>query len=222
MKNRRLNVLFIAIIALAAAPQALLDARQWANAAQERAETEFWSVFLSYQTPDAGGARAKSSTELVAMRRTGANSGCPLERIAAPAVNAPRNAEGAKDSTPAKAARETRRASAAMRPAASQPVQQDPGDETIASAEPARTFEFSEAEKKALRGAALHQRETERLSNIASETDIASSLPGNENIQIRMKRALDFDKLLRQRVRYDRERNEANDEIPTQSPIGSM
>lgn len=227
MKNRRLNVLFIAVIALAAAPQALQDARQWANAAQERAETEFWSLFLSYQTPDSDGARAKGSSELFAMRRPDTASRCPLRRIALPAIDETRRSEGAKDSTPAKAAKETRRVSAANRGAAatttiSQQVRRDFDGEALASAERARMFEFSEEEKEALRGAALHARQTEKITGLASKTDIASSVPRYENFQIRVKKTMELDKLLRQKALDKRERRETNDEIPTPGPIGSM
>src|SRR5918997_1316772 len=81
MKNRRLNVLFIALIALAAAPQALLDVHRLANAAQERVESEFWSVFLSYQTPSSEGTRGGVRQELVsAPRAEGTDTACPLQQ----------------------------------------------------------------------------------------------------------------------------------------------
>ncbi|MCA1557505.1 MAG: hypothetical protein LC731_03075, partial [Acidobacteria bacterium] len=80
MKNRRLNVLFMALIALAAAPQAFWDAHRLANAAQERVESEFWSVFLSYQMPGSnGGDRGGVSKEMVAAPSTQEkDSNCPL------------------------------------------------------------------------------------------------------------------------------------------------
>jgi hypothetical protein len=223
MKNRRLNVLFIAVIALAAAPQALQDARQWANAAQDRAETEFWSIFLSYQTPAPEGARAKGSTELVAVRG-GAQTGdkCPFKRIVMPAGET-RDSEGVKAAAPSKAAKETR--GARLTPGAAGPgqVERDFDNEAVASAaQPVRVFRFSEGEKSALRASALHGRETERMTDVAMKPDIASSFPRYENIQIKVRQVMELDRPMRRKARDSRERSEPSDDLPVANPVGSM
>ena len=227
MKNRRLNVLFIAIIALAAAPQALQDIHRLANAVQDRAETEFWSVFLSYQTPAANGAETKGATELLATRGSGSMNSCPLERIGAQTKEATRNSQTNENSTPARSSQEIKRTSfgaqvAASAPIASQPVEPNPYKETLASVYTVRAFEFSDEEKEALKALNLHARDTEKLADIASKASVAPFLPGDENLQIKMKQAVEMDKVLRQRVRYTRDRSESRNEIPAPNPNGGM
>lgn len=224
MKNRRLNLLFIAIMALAAAPQALQDARRLANAAQDRAETEFWSIFLSYQMPGAKSLEARGTTELVAMRRQGAPDSCPLTVIPSRAAEAARASQANKSSTPARAIRETRRASSTAELAASQPVDPVFDDETLASLDAVRRVGFSEEGKNRLRAAGPHARDTEKFADVATRAAFASFVPENENIQIRMKQALEMDKPLRRRIRYTRNRSDNADaaDIPLPNPAGSM
>ena len=207
MKKRRLNVLFVAIIALAAAPQALQDARRLVHAAQDRAESEFWSVFLSYRT---AGEQAKGATELVADRRSVAMTNCPFERIAARALDATRASQ-------TNIIREIRRASAKARAAASQTVEPDSKDETVARVFSARTVEFSEVEKRIN----PHARDAEKLADSSNRTTMASFLPDNENMKIRVKQALD--KILQQKVRNTGDGNnsdEDNEDAP--GDTGSM
>jgi hypothetical protein len=218
MKNRRLNVLFIAIIALAAAPQAWQDAHRLVNAAQERAETEFWSVFLSYRTPAAGDAEAVSASGLVASNRHEAQGDCPLER--GKQSEAVRDSRKNESSTPTRVIRESRRASAKSDQDAPQAVEADLDEETIASMERVSTAAFAEKDKNALRAAGLHARDVEKIASLASRATLASFVQGNEDRQIKVKQLMEMDKFLRQRARYDRP--EPGDEIPAPNPVGSM
>jgi hypothetical protein len=223
MKNRRLNVLFIAIIAVAAAPQALQDMGRLVSVAQERAETEFWSVFLSYQTTEAKGTETRGATELMAARRSSAVNSCPLERVRLRVDGATRNSQSNENSTPARSSQQVKKANAKAQPAGNQPVEQVvDGDETVAAVYRVRTTEFSEEEKDALRAASLHARDTDKLADAASKTSLASFLPGTENLQIRVKQAMEMDRALRQRVRFPRDRSESDNSIPAPNPDGSM
>lgn len=221
MKNRRLNVLFIAIIALAAAPQALQDMGRLVSVAQERAETEFWSVFLSYQTTESKGAETRGATELVADRRSGSTS-CPLERVRLRVDGATRNSQSNENSTPARSSQQFKRASAKAQPAENQPVEQAVDDEAVASLYRVRTFQFSEEERDASRAVSPHARDAEKLADVASKASLASFLPENENLQIRVKQVMEMDRALRQRVRFPRDRSESNDSLPAPNPTGSM
>jgi hypothetical protein len=219
MKNRRLNVLFIAIIAVAAAPQALQDMGRLVSVAQERAETEFWSVFLSYQTTEAKPAETRSATELMADRRSGAANSCPLESVRLRVDGATRNSQSNENSTTARSSQQMKRASAKAQPAENQAVNDD---EMLATVYRVRTVEFSEEERDALRAVSPHARDAEKLTDVTSKASLASFLPGNENLQIRVKQAMEMDKALRQRVRFPRDRTESDDSIPAPNPNGSM
>jgi hypothetical protein len=200
MKNRRLNVLFIAIIALAAAPQALQDARGLANVLHEQAETKFWNIFLSYQTPDAA-----RSSELVARRGTVAREACPLERM----IVGNRAADSRSKAVTSNVAKEKNRVPVVTPNAVTpEPVEPVIEDEMLAVSFVPRTIEFAEKEKNALKVAKLHGAELEKLADMAAKLSMASTLvPGDQNIQIRTKQAMEFDRLMRRRARNNRERS---------------
>jgi hypothetical protein len=216
--------LFIAIIALAAAPQALLDAHRLVSAAQERAETEFWSVFLSYQTPAANGTEKRAATELVAARRRQEEKdACPLQRTPERAVRVASDSQSNDGAARARAAgAEAVRASAKANRSVPQTVEADFDDgEEVARVFTVRTVGFTEKEQKALGAAGLHARDTEKIVDAASRASLASFSQGKENLQIKMKQMMEMDKLLRQRPRSNRDRSESF-EVPTPNPIGSM
>jgi hypothetical protein len=208
MKNRRLNVLFIAIIALAAAPQALLDAHRLANAAQERFEVEFWNVFLSYQMPGASGAAESRLVPAVNKQE----SACPFENAPAqqPATVA---VKSRSTDTQLRSSAEARRArDINIEP---QKAEVAASDEEVAQVDEVPTVELSAKELKALRDARLHSRDTERAADAASRASIASFMQNNQELRIKMKEATEMDKLLRQRTRSLKERGADFDNIPT-------
>lgn len=218
MKNRRLNVLFIAIIALAAMPQAMHDAHRLVNAAQERAESEFWSIFLSYGSAEAGEAKTAGKTELLAARsRRESLEACPNE----PAVV--RQPEASRDfaQTRPRAKAEARRTPPQEKSGGPETVEvdMDGSDEVVANVFTVRPVVFSEKEQKALRAAGVHARDAERIAGAASRTSVASFAPTKE---MQLKKVSDMDKLLRQRTRNLKERNEPLYEIQTPNTIGSM
>ncbi|HEY0320450.1 MAG TPA: hypothetical protein VGC66_05710 [Pyrinomonadaceae bacterium] len=225
MKNRRLNVLFIAIIALAAAPQALQDAHRLVNAAHERAENEFWSVFLSYQIPEANGAQTKGSTGLSAgTRQPETKDTCPLQRAIAQPVEVARNSRSNEAPAQLRAKREARRAGAqAVNPDAPQTVEPAPvSDEEVAAVYTVRPIVFTEEEQKVLKSAGLHARDTEKVADNASKATMASFVQENENVQIKARQLMQMDKLLqRQRTRSNRDRAESNN-MPTLNPANTM
>lgn len=204
--------MFIAIIALAAAPQALQDARRLANAVEDRAESEFWSIFLSYQTTGAKGVEARGKTELLAERRSNAHSQCPLQRMVAQV------AQTASDSKPgytlirARSLAESRRAKAqqAITP---QAVEPETDDETIASLDTPSTVEFSEREKSAFNAARPHARDFEKVSGAFPKPSMAFNWQ-DEEMQMRVRPVLDVNRLLRRKARDVKERNNTNRELP--------
>ncbi|HEX8177045.1 MAG TPA: hypothetical protein VF543_18280 [Pyrinomonadaceae bacterium] len=221
MKNRRLNVLFIAIIALAAAPQAMHDAHRLVNAAQERAESEFWSIFLSYTSPEAGEAKSSGRSELIAARsRQETEEVCPTERVVV------RQAES-RNSRPSEA---RMRARAEARRATSEDEENTVLPETVeadsdsrdevANLYTVRPVIFSEREQTALRATGVHARDAEKIAEAASRGNLASFAPGRET-QLKIKQ-MEIDRLLRQRNRATRDRGESNYEIQTPNTVGSM
>jgi hypothetical protein len=226
MKNRRLNVLFMAIIALAAAPQALQDVYGLVNAAHERAETELWSVFLSYQTPDANAREKSAATELVAVRREQeTQEACPLERTAEQKVEVVRGSQSNNNAASKRNVNvEARRASAKAITDVPEMVEAEFEDgETEARTFTVRTVAFSEKDQKALKALGLHARDTERIADAASKTALASVLQGRESMQIKMKQTMEVDRLLRQKTRAIRDRGESFDEIPAPpNSLGGM
>jgi hypothetical protein len=222
MKNRRLNVLFIAIIALAAAPQAFNDAYRLVNAAQERAETEFWSVFLSYQMPEADGAKTSGRTELVAARRQQQETeACQLEGVVARSTESLRRRQSNQASPGTRVTNvETRRADAI--PEAPETVEADfDNADEVASVYTARPVVFSEKELKALKSAGLHARDAEKIADAASKGSIASFVQGNES-QIKIKQVMEMNNLQLLRPRNNKERGESVYEISTPNRVGSM
>jgi hypothetical protein len=217
MKNRRLNVLFIAIIALASAPQALLDAHRLANAAQERFETEFWNVFLSYQMPGANSAEAGASRLVPAGNQRG--GACPLERIPAQPVALARNSRSNEIQLRANAeARRTRQSTSATQK--SEASSDESATATDVDTVPA--IELSAKELKVLKAASLHSRDTGKIGDDAPGATLASFVQGSRDLRIKMREAMEMDKLLRQRTRSLREQDEELDEIPAPNPVGSM
>lgn len=221
MKNRRLNVLFIAIIALAAAPQAFHDAQRLVKAAHERAETEFWSVFLSYQVPESNEAKTSGKIELVAARSQQATTeSCAIEPVAARSAEAIRYSRS--NETRARAKAEARRTSAQENTDVTEMVEADfDSADEVAGVYTVRPVVFSEKEQKALRAAGVHARDAERASNAASKASIASFAPGRE-AQMKIKQVMDMDKLMRQRNRNIKERGETLYDIQTPNTVGSM
>ncbi|MBD0372078.1 MAG: hypothetical protein ICV60_14650 [Pyrinomonadaceae bacterium] len=222
MKNRRLNVLFIAIIALAAAPQAFYDAYRLANAAQERAESEFWSVFLSYQMPEADGAQTARATELMAARSQQPREACALERMAARASEAARSSQS-NETAPARVrviSAEAKGAKTILVLPETVEADSDGADE-VASALPSRSVLFSEKEQKALRASGIHARDIERIADAASKASLAS-FRENGGPEIKVRQAMEMDKLLRQKTRNSREKGESLYEFSTPNTVGSM
>lgn len=223
MKNRRLNVLFIAIIALAAMPQALQDARSLVSAAHERAENEFWSVFLSYQMPEANSAATKGGSQL-ALRQ---QASCPLQRRAAERVEVARNSQSSEAPAQVRAKGEARRAKAQANPNVPETVEPAVDNVEALASEYAYTYTvrpvvFSEEEQKALKAASLHARDTEKQADSDSKASLASFLQENQNMRIRVKQLMGLDKLQRQRNRDTRDRIETIDPASAANPIGSM
>jgi hypothetical protein len=221
MKNRRLNVLFIAIIALAAAPQAMHDAHRLVNAAQERAESEFWSIFLSYTSPESGSTSGK--TTLVAARsQQETEEVCPTERVIVRQVTASRNSQPGEARMRARA--EAKRATAKEEENTSLPetveVASDNREE-VANLYTVPVVNFSEREQKALRAAGVHARGAEKIAEAASRGSLAAFAPGNE-AQLKLKQ-MEMDRLLRQRTRINvRDKGESLYEIQTPNTVGSM
>lgn len=221
MKNRRLNVLFIAIIALAAAPQALLDAHRLANAAQDRAETEFWSIFLSYQSQDAYGTEKGAETGLeAARRREETGSRCLLEQKAEQPVEVARTSQSNESLGRVRAVNpETVRRSANADFNFPVTVEMDSDDEAVAAV---REMAFSNKEQKAMKSAGLHARDTEKVADNAPKAGLASLVQRNGEMQIKVRQLVEMDKLLREKIRYMEDSGEAGDDIPVPGPVGSM
>jgi hypothetical protein len=208
MKNRRLNILFVAIIALAAAPQALQDAHRFANAAQERVEDEFWSVFLSSQMPEANASRQMDSpqrqlapAELVADAGASASQNCPLERVVEN-VEAVASAYKATAESQARPSRAVRRAAEKAQAESAEPQEAMVDDrQQVASLDAVRRVEFTEKERSALEAARLHSREAEKAADVASKASaFASFADDDEGLQIKIKQTMD--KQMRVRTRY--------------------
>jgi hypothetical protein len=222
MKNRRLNVLFIAIIALAAAPQALHDAYRLVSAVQERAESEFWSVFLSYQMPESNGG-ARGGVRMLPASGDGQQTegACPLERIASRSMEASR---GSQSNTAARARAlnaEAKRASTKVDSDETEAIASDDVDE-VASAEGVPTVSFPAQEQKALRSSSPHARDAEKMADAASRASLASFMYNNEELQLKVKQIKDMDKLLRRRTPAPRGPVESFNTIPAPNTIGSM
>lgn len=222
MKNRRLNVLFIAIIALAAAPQAMHDAHRLVNAAQERAESEFWSIFLSYTSPESGEAKAQSKSTLIAARKgQETKEVCPTERVVIV-----RQAEASRDSQPgqarARAKAEARRTAAREEKDTSLPemVEAASGNNEVANVYTVRPVTFSERERESLRAAGIHARDVEKIAEATSRGNLAAFAPGRET-QMKIKQ-MEMDRLLRQRPRTVRDKGEFVYDIQTTNTVGSM
>lgn len=215
MKNRRLNILFIALIALAAAPQAMHDLRSLANAAQERAESEFWSVFLSYQSQEEngtgrGGARGN---ELIAARKEIRNA-CPLQQVMESQPQLVRSAEAKQSDTRARSNAEGKRTS--TRTDASVPETVDAGvdeDESLASVDALPTVASEKAEK-ALNSSGMHARDTERIAGAAQKAALASFDQEYGNLQLRFKQLMEIDRNLRPKGRNSKERTPLAPELP--------
>jgi phosphotransferase system HPr-like phosphotransfer protein len=191
-------------------------------AAHERAENEFWSVFLSYQMPGANGAATKGGSQLMDARRR--QETCPLQRQSAQPVEVARNSQSSQAQVRAK--REARRSSVQANSAAAPETVESASDDAEATASlytyTVRPVVFSEKEQKALKAAGMHARDTEKLADLASKATLASFLQENQNMRIKARQLMDMDKLQRQRNRYTRDRIESSDETPAPNPIGSM
>ena len=217
MKNRRLNVLFIAIIALAATPQAIQDVRRLVSAAQERAEVELLSVFLSYQTTGETDREAGNAKGLVADNRRETKASCSLDHSGQ--AGETRDSESKQSvGAPARINRQARRVNAKADSADAKPVQYVE-EETVASVDVIRTVAFSEKETRQLK-AALHARDADKMADEASRAALASFVEGRENLQIKTRQLKDMDKLMRQRNRYIR--GEADEQLPPPNPVGTM
>lgn len=212
--------MFVAIIALAAAPQALQDARRLANAAQQRAVDEFWSVFLSYNVPDANSPGTGGATELVADGGASATQSCPLERVVESAGRVTLISRGSAKSSLPKAAQAGRRASAKAQPSSSETAEVSFDAEEIASLDAVRRVEVQEKEKSATSVSSLHARETERLAEATNRAALASFVDADEDLQVKIKQAMEMDKALRQRSRYNR--SEPGQGAPRPNPIRNM
>lgn len=204
--------MFIAIIALAAAPQALQDARRLANAVEDRAQSEFWSIFLSYQTPSAKSTEARGKIELLAGRRSNDHSNCPLQRMVAQIAQTVSESKTGYTLIRARSLASNRRAKAqpVVTPQAEEP-QTD--DEMIASLDTARPVEFSEREKSALNALRLHARDSEKLSGAFPKPSMAFYWQ-DEDTQIKIRPVLDVNKLPRRKARDVKERNNTSREMP--------
>jgi hypothetical protein len=221
MKNRRLNILFIAIIALAAAPQAMHDVYRLVNAAQERAESEFWNVFLSYQMPESNGSERGGVRMLPAAGREQVEGACPLERMASRSTEASR---GSRSSTAARARAlnaEAKRTSTKFDSDEAEAVASDDADE-VASAEGVRYISLPEQEQKALRTSRTHARDAEKIADAANRASLASFMENNEELQIKVKQMKDMDKLLRRRIPGMREPVESFNAIPAPNTADNM
>lgn len=216
MKNRRLNILFIALIALAAAPQAMHDLRNLVSAVQERAESEFWSVFLSYQSQEGNGTSRDGArgNELIAAR-TEKRSACPVQlgesqpQLVRSAESKPSQQRDARSRSNAEGKRTSARAEA------SAPEADDADadvDESVASND-ALPSTASEKAEKALNSAGMHARDSERLANAAQKAALASFVDENGDLQIKFKQLMEIDRTLRQK-RNQRERSPLAPELP--------
>lgn len=218
MKNRRLNILFIALIALAAAPQAMHDLRSLVNAAQERAESEFWSVFLSYQSAEGngsgrGGARGN---ELIAAR-TEKRSACPLQPAFESQPELVRSAESKPGAQPAARTRsnaEGKRTSARAEASAADTDNADVDDEEALASVDVVPAVASEKVQTDLNSAGMHARDSERLANAAQKAALASFVQEKGDAQIKFRQLMEIDKALRQRNRNTRERTPLAPELP--------
>lgn len=200
--------MFIAIIALAAAPQALQDARRLANAVQDRAESEFWSIFLSYQTPNSRGVEARGKTELLAARRSDGQSSCPLQRMAVQVVEAVSDSQTSRTLIRTRTLAESRPARAkAKQVITPEAVEPQADDETMASLAEARAIEFSERGKSALDGARPHARDSEKMSGALPKPAMAFSWQDNET-RIKVRPVMEINKFLRRKARDLKERND--------------
>lgn len=215
MKNRRLNVLFVAIIALAAAPQAYQDAYSLVDAAHERVETEFWSVFLSYQLPGADEAKSSGRTELLAARSR--EEACPVEPVAA------RPAQSNETRTRAKA--EPKRKSTQENSIITETVTVAFDNENeVAGVYPVRPLVFSEKELKGLKGVGgLHSRDMEKIAEAASRASLASSYMQGNGMEMKVKQINEMNKAMRDRTRIMKEKGgDSLYEIQTPNTVGSM
>lgn len=221
MKNRRLNVLFAAIIALAATPQAYQDAYSLVNDAHERVETEFWSIFLSYQLPGSEEAKTSGRTELMAARGQ-REEVCPVEPVAARTAEAVRNSQSNEMRTRPKA--EARRRGVQENQVAPETftVAFD-NEKEVAGVYAVRPVVFSETEVKALKGAGLHSRDVEKIAEAASRVSLASSYMQGNGAEMKVRQLNEMNKAMRDRTRIMKEKGgEAIYEIQVPNTVGSM
>lgn len=222
MKNRRLNVLFIALIALAAAPQAAHDVYRLVSAAQERAESEFWNIFLSYQMPESNGGDRGGVRMLPAAGREQQTEGaCPLERIASRSTEASRASQSSTAARARALNAEARRVSTKNDSDKAEAVASDDVDE-VASAEGVRYVSLPEQEQKALRSSRTHARDAEKIADAASRASLASFMENNEELQLKVKQIKDMDRLLRRRMPGLPDRIESFNTIPAPNTVDSM
>ncbi len=213
MKNRRLNVLFVAIIALAAAPQALDDARHLMNSAQERIEAGFWNTFLSYRERSIEAGHTSPQPELIAAVRPLDGEDCLFESEASTSAAAVRNASRTiENPAPAQGRANPSRDNRALGLNVEEEnfdFNFEKGDEPGAP----QPVELTEQDKKAFRVAGLHALYAARVSDEVAKAAIASSLlERDEQLRTRMRR--ETDKLTRPKVRYLLDKGEVKTEAP--------
>ncbi len=209
--------MLIAIVALAAAPQALHDAQRLVNAAQERATDHFWSVFLSYQTP---GAENRVAPQLVADNRT--DEACQLERIVAGAARDASALRRGANSVQPKSLQAAERTSEKAESLVSEAVAPDFSDKELEGLEEASRALTGARERALARAAGLHSGDTGRALDAASKTTMSYSYVQTGESMKKVRQAMEMDKLMRQRARYPMDVAEPGNPPATPNPIGSM
>lgn len=85
MKNRRLTIFCVAMIALAGAPRVWQEAGKLLAFAQHKAQVKFWSMVLQPKAREsAGGAELVASAQLFETSPSSLNSVCALKDVKAP------------------------------------------------------------------------------------------------------------------------------------------
>lgn len=96
MKNRRLTIFCVALVALAGTPRAWQEAGKLLAAVQHKAQVKFWSMVIQPKTRESAGIELVAQAEPFEINAASLDSNCPLEVKAPRSQQARSNSQGSK------------------------------------------------------------------------------------------------------------------------------
>lgn len=81
MKNRRLTIFCVALVALAGTPRAWQEASRLLAAVQHKAQVKFWSMVMQPKTRQSAGVELVARAEPFEIDAASQDSNCPLESV---------------------------------------------------------------------------------------------------------------------------------------------